>query len=299
MLSSFWHWFVIVLTMLSVFGCWWLLQWTKGISDRDDEGVGSTGHVWDEDIRELNNPLPRWWLYLFHITLIFTLVYLLLYPGLGNVKGVLGWTHIERYDAEMVVAKASQEDAFAAYRDMQPADLLSDAGALDSGRRIFGNNCAMCHGSDGRGAPSFPNLADEDWLYGNDFDTVLASITQGRQGNMPPLAAALGEGGLEEVIAYVQQISGQSVDAEAAAAGEGRFNMVCAACHGVGGIGNTALGAPRLADGIWLYGGDAQSLAQTISSGRTGKMPAHADLLEKDQRRLVAAYVLSLSAGVD
>jgi cytochrome c oxidase cbb3-type subunit 3 len=299
MLSSFWHWFVIVLTMLSVFGCWWLLQWTKGISDRDEDEVGTTGHVWDEDLHELNNPLPRWWLYLFHITIVFTLVYLLLYPGLGNVEGVLGWTQLGQYDEEIVLARGVQEDVYARYRDMQPDALMDDPEALGIGRRVFANNCAMCHGSDGRGAPGFPNLADNDWLYGSEFDTVLASITQGRQGNMPPLASALGEEGLPEVVAYVQQLSGQAADSVAAANGEARFNMVCAACHGMDGSGNQALGSPNLTDGIWLHGGDAESITATITSGRSSNMPSHADLLDKDQRRMVAAYVRSLASGTN
>jgi cytochrome c oxidase cbb3-type subunit 3 len=297
MLSSFWHWFVIILTMLSVFGCWWLLQWTKGISDREEGEAGTTGHVWDEDLEELNNPLPRWWLYLFHLTIVFTLVYLVLFPGLGNVEGVLGWSQIGQYDEEMIVARGVQEDAFAKYRDMNGDALMADEEAMGIGRRIFANNCAMCHGADGGGATGFPNLTDNDWLYGSDFDTVLASITQGRQGNMPPLASALGDDGLGEVVAYVQQLSGQQVDAELASAGEARFNMVCAACHGVDGTGNQMLGAPNLADSTWLYGGDAETISATITSGRNGSMPSHADLLEQDQRRMVAAYVRYLSSG--
>jgi len=295
MLSSFWHWFVIILTVVSVLGCWWLLQWTKGISERTDE-VGTTGHVWDEDLKELNNPLPRWWLYLFHITIVFTIVYLVLFPGLGNLEGVLGWSQAGRYDKEMAAAKDVQEDVYARFREMGPNELTADAEALGIGRRLFANNCAMCHGSDGRGAPGFPNLADDDWLYGGDFETVLASVTQGRSGAMPPMAAALGEDGLEEVVAYVRQLSGQPADAEEASEGRELFSTICAACHGMDGTGNQALGAPNLADEIWLYGGDEETITQTITEGRAGNMPAHADLLERDQRRLVAAYVLSLSA---
>lgn len=296
MLSSFWHWFVIILTLVSVFGCWWLLQWTKGISDREEGEVGDTGHIWDEDLQELNNPLPRWWLYLFHITIVFTLVYLILFPGLGNVQGILGWTQIGQYDEEMIVARGQQEDVYAVYREMSADELMSDPEAIGIGRRLFANNCAMCHGSDGRGAPGFPNLTDNDWLYGGDMDTILATLRQGRQGNMPPLASALGEGGLPEVVAYVQQLSGQAADAELASKGQTQFNMVCAACHGMDGTGNQMLGAPNLTDDIWLYGGDAESITLTITAGRSANMPSQADLLDEDQRRMVANYVLSLSA---
>lgn len=296
MLSAFWNGFVIILTIGSVLGCWWLLMWTKGVSGRDDDQVGTTGHVWDHDLEELNNPLPRWWLMLFHITIIFSLVYMVLYPGLGNVQGVLGWTQLSQYDKEMAVADAAQQDVYAAFTDMTPEQLMASDEAMGIGRRLFANNCAMCHGSDGRGAVGFPNLTDNEWQWGAGYDNILVALKQGRQANMPPLGAALGEDGLEQVVAYVQSLSGQSVDAELAAAGEARFT-VCIACHGVDGKGNPLLGAPDLTNDIWLYGGDADTITETITLGRNGAMPSHADILDQEQRRMVAAYVLSLSQG--
>lgn len=296
MLSAFWNGFVIILTIGSVLGCWWLLMWTKGVSGRDDDQVGTTGHVWDHDLEELNNPLPRWWLMLFHITIIFSLVYLVLYPGLGNVQGVLGWTQLSQYDKEMAVADAARQDVYAAFTDMTPEQLMASDEAMGIGRRLFANNCAMCHGSDGRGAVGFPNLTDNEWQWGAGYDNILVALKQGRQANMPPLGAALGEDGLEQVVAYVQSLSGQNVDAELAAAGEARF-AVCIACHGVDGKGNPLLGAPDLTNDIWLYGGDADTITETITLGRNGAMPSHADILDQEQRRMVAAYVLSLSQG--
>lgn len=296
MLSAFWNGFVIILTIGSVLGCWWLLMWTKGVSGRDDDQVGTTGHVWDHDLEELNNPLPRWWLMLFHITIIFSLVYMVLYPGLGNVQGVLGWTQLSQYDKEMAVADAAQQDVYAAFTDMTPEQLMASDEAMGIGRRLFANNCAMCHGSDGRGAVGFPNLTDNEWQWGAGYDNILVALKQGRQANMPSLGAALGEDGLEQVVAYVQSLSGQSVDAELAAAGEARF-AVCIACHGVDGKGNPLLGAPDLTNDIWLYGGDADTITETITLGRNGAMPSHADILDQEQRRMVAAYVLSLSQG--
>lgn len=296
MLSAFWNGFVIILTIGSVLGCWWLLMWTKGVSGRDDDQVGTTGHVWDHDLEELNNPLPRWWLMLFHITIIFSLVYMVLYPGLGNVQGVLGWTQLSQYDKEMAVADAAQQDVYAAFTDMTPEQLMASDEAMGIGRRLFANNCAMCHGSDGRGAVGFPNLTDNEWQWGAGYDNILVALKQGRQANMPSLGAALGEDGLEQVVAYVQSLSGQSVDAELAAAGEARFT-VCIACHGVDGKGNPLLGAPDLTNDIWLYGGDADTITETITLGRNGAMPSHADILDQEQRRMVAAYVLSLSQG--
>jgi cytochrome c oxidase cbb3-type subunit 3 len=295
MLNSFWNWFVIIISVGSILACWWLLYWTKGVSDRSDDDDGSTGHVWDEDIRELNTPLPTWWLHLFNITIVFALVYLALFPGLGNFEGVLGWTQIGRYEAELSSATSAQEPIFARFRDMDGEALVADHEANEIGGRLFGNNCAMCHGSDGRGAKGFPNLADDDWLWGDSYEQVLTSITKGRIGAMPPLGAALGEDGVLEVVAYVQQLSGQTADSELATAGESRFQMVCMACHGMDGKGNQALGAPDLTDEIWLYGGNPADIEATIVNGRNGNMPAHENLLNEDRRRLVAAYVKSLS----
>lgn len=293
-LNSFWHWFVIAISIGSILGCWWLLHWTKGVSDRSDDDDGSTGHVWDEDIRELNTPLPRWWLHLFNITIIFALVYLALFPGLGNFSGIKGWTQIEQYNAEMANATAAQESVFARFRDMDGAALMADDEAREIGGRLFANNCAMCHGSDGRGAKGFPNLADDDWLYGGDFDTILVALENGRSGMMPAQAAVLGEDGVREMVAYVQQLSGQKADPEMAAAGKARF-MVCGACHGMDGKGNQLLGAPNLTDDIWLYGGHPSDIEYTLINGRNGKMPAFKDTLSEDRRRLIAAYVMGLS----
>ncbi len=296
MLNSFWNWFVIILTLASILGCWWLLQWTKGISNRQDEGMNSTGHVWDHDLVELNAPLPRWWLYLFNITIIFALVYLVIYPGLGNLPGVLGWSQIGRYEAEANAAQAAQEGIYARFREMDPKALIADPEANAIGRRLFANNCAMCHSSDGRGAPGFPNLHDDDWLYGGSFEQILSSITQGRTGAMPALGAALGEDGVRDVVAYVQQLSGQKADRDLAAAGKAKFDMLCVACHGPDGKGNQMLGAPNLTDDTWLYGGTPEKIAETVNGGRDGKMPSHESLLNEDRRRLLAAYVASLSS---
>jgi cytochrome c oxidase cbb3-type subunit 3 len=298
MLNSFWNWFVIIITIGSILACWWLLHWTKGVSDREEgEDSGSTGHVWDEDIRELNTPLPRWWLHLFNITIIFALVYLVFFPGLGNFSGTLNWTQEGQFNNEVAAATATQESVFARFRDMDPDALLADQEAMEISGRLFGNNCAMCHGSDGRGAKSFPNLTDDDWLWGGSYDQVLTSITKGRIGAMPPMGAALGEDGVREVVAYVQQLSGQRADPDMAAAGQPRFQMICMACHGMDGTGNQALGAPNLTDEIWLYGGNPADIEQTIVGGRNGNMPVHENLLSEDHRRLLAAYVKSLAGS--
>ncbi|MBT8047901.1 MAG: cytochrome-c oxidase, cbb3-type subunit III [Xanthomonadales bacterium] len=295
MLNSFWNWFVIIISVASILACWWLLHWTKGVSDRSGDEAGSTGHVWDDNITELNTPLPRWWLHLFNITIVFALVYLAIFPGLGNFGGFLGWTQVGQYEEEVARATTAQEAIFSRFRDMDAAALMADQEARATGGRLFGNNCAMCHGSDGRGAKSFPNLADNDWQWGGSFEQILSTLEYGRQAAMPPLAAVLGEQGVPEVVAYVQQLSGQKADAEMAAAGQARFQMVCMACHGMDGKGNQALGAPNLTDDIWLYSSAPSDIEYGIRNGRNGKMPAFGNTLSEDHRRLLAAYVMGLS----
>ena len=296
-LSTFWNWWVIIIVVVSILGCWWLLHWTKGVGDDAEhaEDGEDTGHVWDETIHELNSPLPRWWLHLFNITIVFALIYLAFFPGLGKFAGKLGWTQENQYEAEMAAAEAAQEQVFSRFREMTPEQLIADTEANEIGGRLFGNNCAMCHGSDGRGAKSFPNLTDDDWLYGNSFDQVMTSITAGRQGVMTPFGAVLGEDGVRNVVAYVQQLSGQKADPEMAEAGKAHFQTICMACHGMDGKGNQVLGAPNLTDDIWLYGGNPADIEYTLINGRMGKMPAYENLLNEDKRRILAAYVLSLS----
>jgi cytochrome c oxidase cbb3-type subunit 3 len=297
MLTSFWHWYVIIITIGTVLGCFWLLQWTKGISNRDEEGdgTGTTGHVWDEDLVELNNPLPRWWLQLFYGTIAFAFIYLILFGGLGNIGGVLGWSQEGQYESEMQAANDAQEVIFARYREMDNETLIADADANATGQRLFANSCAMCHGSDGRGARGFPNLTDNDWLYGDSFDTIMQTLENGRAGAMPVMVAGLDDIAISELVVFVQSMSGQKADPAMAANGKKNYDMLCVACHGPNGDGNQALGAPRLNDDIWLYGGEPATIRETLTKGRNGNMPAHKDLLSEDRRRLLTAYVLSLS----
>ncbi|MEJ2384826.1 MAG: cytochrome-c oxidase, cbb3-type subunit III [Xanthomonadales bacterium] len=300
-LNSFWHWFVIVITVGSILGCWWLLYWTKGVGNEDAQEPGEgddTGHVWDENIHELNTPLPRWWLWLFNLTIVFALVYLAVFPGLGNFAGKFGWTQEAQYQKEMAAAAEAQEAVFARFRDMSPEQLIADKEAREIGGRLFGNNCAMCHGSDGRGARGFPNLTDDAWQWGGSWDQVVATLTNGRQAAMTPFGAVLGEEGVRNVVAYVQQISGQKADPEMAAAGQVHFQTICMACHGMDGKGNPALGAPNLTDDIWLYGPNPSDIEYAVMNGRQGKMPAFKDTLgalSEDKIRILAAYVLGLS----
>ena len=294
-MTGFWSTYIIVITAITLIGLAWLLFATARPKPQDKAG-GTTGHTWDEDLTELNNPLPRWWLGMFVLSMLFALAYLVLYPGLGNIRGALGWTSDKEVADQVTATNSRLQGVFAKFRDQSLDTLSHDEEALKIGRNIFVNNCAACHGSDARGATGFPNLADKDWLYGGDADSVLTSIRNGRSGAMPALGGVLGDGGVEEVANYVRSLSGLSHDAIKASAGKTRFEMICAACHGPQGKGNPLLGAPNLTDETWLYGSSLATIEETVNYGRNGKMPAWSTLLGNDRTRLVAAWVLAQSA---
>lgn len=282
---------VAVVTLLNVLACAWLIWWTA----RRQPGEVAEGevkeHVWDGDLRERNNPMPRWWLILFFLTIFFALAYFLLYPAVG--RGMLGWSEDRQYREEMQRAQRQYAPIYAAFAGRSILELAKDPRAVALGRSLFATNCINCHGSDARGAPGFPDLTDNDWLYGGTPDDIVRSITYGREGVMPPLAAALGPAGVEEVVDYVESLSGRPEPADKVAAGKARF-VLCAACHGPDGKGNPAIGSKNLTNDIWLYGGSDATLRKTVTEGRRGKMPAH-QWLGDDKVRLLAAYVYSLS----
>jgi cytochrome c oxidase cbb3-type subunit III len=280
-------------TLLNIGAALWLLWWTSRRRGESKEAE-TTGHVWDGDLTEYNKPLPRWWLVLFVLTVLFGLVYLALYPGLGDFAGARRWSQIEQYEAQSRGAEAVLARTFAPYEKASVDALSKDASAVRVGRNLFLNNCAGCHGSDGRGALGFPNLADKDWMWGGAADTVLASIRDGRAGMMPGWRQVIGDEGVENVLAYVMSLSGRTLPAGNAEAGKTKFAETCAACHGADGRGNPLLGAPNLADNVWLHGGSLATIRQTIAQGRQGQMPAHLERLGETRTKLVAGYVLSL-----
>ncbi len=300
-MTSGWSLFVIVLTLANIIACVWLLRWTaKPRSATEKIGGGAdTGHVWDKDLREYNNPLPKWWLWLFYITVAFGLIYLALYPGLGAIRGIKGWSQASQYQDEAAAAEAKAAAYLAPFEAMTIPQLAADPKAMATARNLFQNNCAQCHGSDGGGARGFPNLADKNWQWGGDPDTVVATITNGRNAvGMIAWGDTLGEQGVEKVVAYVQKLSGQPHDEALAAEGEQLFLTTgCIGCHGMDGKGMTAVGAPDLTDDIWLYGGDAATLKESITKGRAGQMPAFGDRLGAERVRLLAAYAIHLSEG--
>ena len=288
--------FIVVLTVANIAGCIWLLWWTRRSPGEGASTEHTTGHVWDEDLRELNNPLPRWWLWLFIITVVFGVVYFVLYPGLGTYRGTLAWTSRGEHATESRLNAARIEKTLAPFAARSVSQLASDPVALNVGRNLFLNNCATCHGSDGGGAPGFPNLADGDWLWGGDADTVLATISNGRMGVMPPWGEALGSRGVEDMLNYVLGLQGRKLEAGDARAGARKFAELCSACHGADARGNLALGAPNLTDGIWLHGGSLTAVRETIEKGRMGTMPPHSTRLGETRVKLLAAYVLSLGS---
>jgi len=321
-MSSFWSIWITVLTLGTLVGCYILLRWCLKNFAGVEEGE-SMGHEFD-GIEELNNPLPKWWSTFFLITIIWGFGYLLFYPGLGNFKGLFGWTSanqdvvnladskaqadhakanglIVQYDMEVKAADEKFGPIFDAFAARSIEDLASDKEALKVGQRLYLQNCSQCHGSDARGTTGFPNLADKDWLYGGSSADIKHSIMEGRkaQGMIAWETMLGGEQGVKDVAAFVLSLSGREVDASSAAAGKEKFAM-CAGCHGVNGEGSVAmgvaaLGAPALNDNVWLYGASPRAVEQSIRYGRAGVMPAWKDILGEQKVHVISAYVYSLS----
>jgi len=300
-MSNFWSFWIISITALTLVGVLWLLLANRKSSHGEDK---KTGHEYD-GIEEYDNPLPAWWMNMFILSIVFGVAYLVIYPGLGNFKGVLGWTEVKQYDREV---KKADAEFLAIYQhlfdDVQGEHnieaLAKNEKALKMGQRLFSTNCTVCHGADAGGARGYPNLRDNDWLYGGEPEMIKTTITNGRHGMMPAWGPvfgtdAAGEEKIHHVAAYVKALSEHHEGDASVASGKEIFSTYCVACHGVNGDGNTMIGAPRLNDNIWLYGGNIETIEETIRGGRGGQMPAHADLLSEERIQLIAAYVYSLS----
>jgi len=290
---SGWSIFIAVVTVVALLACLALLI----IASRRVvmAGDNTTGHVWDEDLRELNNPLPRWWMWLFVMTIVFSAVYLAFYPGLGSHAGSFQWTSINQYEAEQEKARLAMAPVYAKYATMDADALARDPQAMGIGQRIFLNNCAQCHGSDARGSRGFPNLTDNDWLGAHALDDIKKTILEGRIGMMPPMAAAVGNSDdVKNIANYVLSLSGSAHNDIAAQLGKPKFG-VCTACHGADGKGNLALGAPNLTDKTWLHGWGEQAIINMVNAGKTNAMPPQGRLLTAEQVHVLAGYVLSLS----
>jgi cytochrome c oxidase cbb3-type subunit III len=292
--SGFWDLYIGILTIVSVLACAVLL-WQQ--STQKASGSETSGHVWDEDIKEYNHPLPRWWMWMFYLTIVWGIAYLVLYPGLGSYPGTLGWTQIKQLAEEDQQAQAAYGPLFDKFAAQDIETLAKNPEALAIGQKLFLNNCAQCHASDGGGSRGFPNLTDLEWLWGGTPAAIKTSIADGRLGVMPPWGQVLGEQGVKDVAHYVLSLSGGAHDSIRAARGKEKFAQICVACHGADGKGNPAVGAPNLTDKIWLHGGSEEQIMLTVSKGRVDQMPAHKDLLTPAKIHLLTAYVYSLYGG--
>jgi cytochrome c oxidase cbb3-type subunit 3 len=291
--TGFWSAYIAILTAFGIAFC--LLVLLANSRKAPATADNTTGHVWDEDLREANNPLPRWWIGLFLITIVFAVGYLIYYPGLGSFAGAGGWSSASAYQAERAALERATQPIFAGFAGRTPDQLVGQPEAMAIGERLFLNNCAQCHGSDGRGSRGFPNLTDNDWLYGGSAEAIRTSITQGRHGVMPALGPALGgAANVERVAQYVLSLSGSATDAVKAELGRPLY-ATCAACHGPKGEGNQALGAPNLGDRTWLHTPGLAGVIATINNGRENMMPEHGSKLTAEQIHVLTGYVISLS----
>lgn len=296
-MTSFWSVWVSVIIIGSLIGSAWLLIATRKSQTTDTETEETTGHSFD-GIEEYDNPMPKWWLYLFVGTIIYAAIYAVLYPTLGNYQGLLGWSSTGQWEEEVRLADEKYTPIFEDFAAIPIVDLAKDAEAMKVGQRIFANNCAVCHGSTGRGSLGFPNLTDDDWLYGGSPEKIKETLLLGRQGQMPAkgLNPAMTNKDISNMTHYLLSFSGRSDDKTAIEAGAAMYQTACAACHGADAKGNQAVGAPNLTDNVWLYGGTASKIEHTLKYGRAGVMPAQKEALGEDKVHLLAAYVYSLSA---
>lgn len=292
--SNFWSIYVAGITLVSIVACI-LLLWFSGKAKAMTANDNTTGHVWDGDLREMNNPLPRWWVWLFVITIVFAFVYLAMYPGLGTFAGKLGWSQADQYKAEVEKGEREVAPLYSKFASMKPEDVARDPQAQAIGERLFMNNCSQCHGSDARGAKGIPNLTDADWLHGGAPEVIKETLVKGRMGNMPPMAAAVGTADdVKNVAHYVLSLSNSPNDSVRANLGKEKF-AACAACHGMDGKGNPALGAPNLTDDVWLHGYGENAVIAMVNNGKVNQMPAQADKLTEAQVHVLASYVWGLS----
>ncbi|MFA7269455.1 MAG: cytochrome-c oxidase, cbb3-type subunit III [Sterolibacterium sp.] len=297
--SGFWSTYISVLVLVSVIGCGVFL-WTQG-NAKFAPGE-KTHHVWDETLEEYSNPLPNWWRWMFYITVVFSLGYLAVYPGLGSYVGQFSWSSHGQYDKEIADAKAKYDPIYDAFKKQDIRMVAADPKAREMGRSLFLTYCAQCHGSNAKGARGYPNLTDNDWLWGGEPVQIKTSIMEGRIGVMPPYGgnpdAVGGPTGAKEVANYVRSLSGLPNDSILAAKGMEKFKLVCSVCHGLEGKGNPALGAPNLTDKVWLFSSREDAIIDIITKGRTMQMPAHKDFLGEAKAHILAAYVYGLGGGV-
>ncbi|TDR33133.1 cytochrome-c oxidase, cbb3-type subunit III [Hydromonas duriensis] len=301
--SPFWSYWITAIAVGGVIFCIAILisQMMAKTNKPGEENLQP--HVWDDTLQEYNNPMPRWWLFMFVGTIIFGVVYFWVYPALGNNKGTFAWSSQGEYEAETAKLENQVAPIYAQFLSTPIEQLAENKEAMALGQRLFLNNCAQCHGADGGGSKGFPNLTDSDWLYGGWPQNIERSIMGGRNGVMTPQADALKTPvAVNDVANYVLSLSNTPHDAVAAARGKDKFTL-CASCHMVDGKGaisdqtgaQRGVGAPNLTDKTWLYGGDIKTITETITKGRNNVMPAWACFLGEARVHVLAAYVWQLN----
>ncbi|MDR0250162.1 MAG: cytochrome-c oxidase, cbb3-type subunit III [Burkholderiales bacterium] len=297
--SNFWNLYIAIMTVVGLVFCAWLLV----AVGRDKGKASDTTHVWDGDLTELNNQLPNWWRWMFWALLIFSVGYLIYYPGLGSFKGLGGWTQTGQFDKEMAALEKQTRPMYDRFMAMSVEGLANDQRAMGTAERIFQNTCARCHGSDARGFIGFSNLRSGAWNWGGDPEDIEQSIAEGRTGVMLPMGETLGgEPGIKAVVAYTRSLSGLDHDASLLTQGEVLFEENCVACHGLDAKGMKDIGAPDLTDNVWVEGSSERAMMRIVEFGKNSDlaedsfaMPAHQDTLSKGQIYLLTAYVWGLT----
>jgi cytochrome c oxidase cbb3-type subunit 3 len=297
--SGFWGYYIAGVVLLGIVWCLWLIFSQRKWLGARTVTVQDTGHVWDGDLRELNNPVPRWWTVMYVAMCIFGLGYLVLYPGLGTFTGSLGYTSAQEVRQDQAQQDALVKPLYDKFAKLDIPAIAVDMEARVIGQRLFLNNCAQCHGSDAKGSTSFPNLVEGDSLYGRTPEALQASITNGRNGVMPALQAVVDARTAGDIAHYVRSLSGLAYDQIRVIRGKREYLNNCVACHGADGKGNKILGAPNLTDDVWLYGSSEATIVHSILNGRNNRMPAQEHVLTADQIRLLTAWVWGLSGGRD
>jgi len=294
-MSVFWSTVVTIVILLNIIGGYLLIRWVAKPNKGEAKQGEVTGHVWDDDLRELNNPMPRWWLYMFYIGIVWGLIYLLMYPGFANYPGLLGWTSDKKYNDEVSAANEVYGPVFSKYAETPLIELSENKEANLVGQRLFVNYCAQCHGSDAGGSRGYPNLTDNDWIWGGSPADIKHTIANGRNAAMAAWGSILKPIQIEYLAEHIMSLSGRKHKATDAQRGKELFASYCAVCHQADATGNPLLGAPNLADKVWLYGASRNKIIESITHGRTGHMPAHKEFLGEDKVHILAAYVYSLS----
>ena len=293
--SDFWAGWISVITITSFIGLVWLVF--SIYFSKNNEPEEAEGPVWDENLREGNHPAPMWWFWLVLALMVFSVIYLMLYPGLGSYAGALKWSQGGRLNDSF----AAYQHEFGGIRNLvaegQLETLRADESLVASAQRVFDRNCAVCHGYDAAGqANSFPDLTDTDWQWGGTATQIEQSVRNGRNAVMVGWQGILGDDGVVQMADYVKRLGNGDISAHPA---DAQYKMFCVACHGIDGSGNAALGAPDLTDDIWLYGDSEAALQQTIALGRSGQMPAFGERLDDTQVRLLVMLLTQNTAPTE